>query len=55
MIYDTRDPAKVLGHMEGLTVEGAFILKDFHRHLEDPVVYAGSATSARSFKPTAAL
>ena len=38
MIYDTRDPAKVLGHMEGLTVEGAFILKDFHRHLEDPVV-----------------
>src|SRR5258706_2200406 len=37
MIYDTRDPAKVLGHMEGLTVEGAFILKDFHRHLEDPV------------------
>jgi ATP-dependent 26S proteasome regulatory subunit len=38
MIYDTRDPAKVLAHMEGLTVEGAFILKDFHRHLEDPVV-----------------
>ena len=38
MVYDTRDPAKVLGHMEGLTIEGAFILKDFHRHLEDPVV-----------------
>jgi SpoVK/Ycf46/Vps4 family AAA+-type ATPase len=38
MIYETRDPAKVLGHMEGLTVEGVFILKDFHRHLEDPVV-----------------
>ena len=38
VIFDTRDPAKVLGHMEGLTIEGAFILKDFHRHLEDPVV-----------------
>ncbi len=38
MIADTRDPAKVLGHLEGLTVEAAFILKDFHRHLEDPVV-----------------
>ncbi len=38
MIGDTRDPAKVLGHLEGLTVEAAFILKDFHRHLEDPVV-----------------
>jgi SpoVK/Ycf46/Vps4 family AAA+-type ATPase len=38
VIADTRDPAKVLGHLEGLTVEAAFILKDFHRHLDDPVV-----------------
>jgi ATP-dependent 26S proteasome regulatory subunit len=38
MIADTRDPARVLGHLEGLTVEAAFILKDFHRHLDDPVV-----------------
>src|SRR5258706_3608024 len=38
MIYDTRDPAKVLGHRKGLTVKGAFIPKHFPRHLEDPVV-----------------
>jgi ATP-dependent 26S proteasome regulatory subunit len=37
-IYNTREPAQVLGVLEGISVEAAFILKDFHRHLEDPVV-----------------
>ena len=37
-IYDTRDPAKVLAHLESMTLEAVFILKDFHRHMEDPVV-----------------
>ena len=37
-IYNTREPAQVLGVLEGITVEAAFILKDFHRHMEDPVV-----------------
>ena len=37
-IYNTREPAQVLGVLEGISVEAAFILKDFHRHMEDPVV-----------------
>jgi ATP-dependent 26S proteasome regulatory subunit len=37
-IYDTRDPAKVLAHLESMTLEAVFILKDFHRHMDDPVV-----------------
>jgi hypothetical protein len=37
-IYNTREPAQMLGVLEGISVEAAFILKDFHRHMEDPVV-----------------
>jgi ATP-dependent 26S proteasome regulatory subunit len=37
-IYNTREPAQVLGVLEGISIEAAFILKDFHRHMEDPVV-----------------
>ncbi|HSY64902.1 MAG TPA: hypothetical protein VK829_09895, partial [Terriglobales bacterium] len=37
-IYNSREPAQVLGVLEGISVEAAFILKDFHRHMEDPVV-----------------
>lgn len=37
-IYNTREPAQVLAVLEGISVEAAFILKDFHRHMEDPVV-----------------
>jgi hypothetical protein len=37
-IYDSRDPAKMLGNLEAMNVEAVFILKDFHRHLDDPVV-----------------
>jgi SpoVK/Ycf46/Vps4 family AAA+-type ATPase len=37
-IYNTREPAQVLGVLEGISVEAVFILKDFHRHMEDPVV-----------------
>jgi SpoVK/Ycf46/Vps4 family AAA+-type ATPase len=37
-IYNTREPVQVLGVLEGISVEAAFILKDFHRHMEDPVV-----------------
>src|SRR6185369_11938908 len=36
--YNSRDPAQMLANLEGLTIEAAFILKDFHRHMEDPVV-----------------
>lgn len=37
-IYDTRDPAKVLAHLESMNIEAVFVLKDFHRHMDDPVV-----------------
>jgi hypothetical protein len=37
-IYNTREPVQALANLETMTVEAVFILKDFHRHLEDPVV-----------------
>jgi hypothetical protein len=37
-IYNSREPAQALGNMEGMTIEAVFILKDFHRHMDDPVV-----------------
>lgn len=38
VIYNTREPAQALANMESMTAEAVFILKDFHRHMEDPVV-----------------
>ena len=37
-IYNSREPAQAFGDLEAISVEAAFILKDFHRHMEDPVV-----------------
>ena len=37
-MYNTRDPVQALANMESMTVEAVFILKDFHRHMDDPVV-----------------
>jgi SpoVK/Ycf46/Vps4 family AAA+-type ATPase len=37
-IYNSREPAQMLSNLEALTVEAAFILKDLHRHMDDPVV-----------------
>jgi len=37
-IYSTKEPAQVLAHLKSMTIEAVFILKDFHRHLDDPVV-----------------
>src|ERR1700728_1120225 len=37
-IYNTREPAQALANMESMTIEAVFILKDFHRHMDDPVV-----------------
>jgi len=37
-IYNTREPVQALANMESMTIEAVFILKDFHRHMEDPVV-----------------
>jgi hypothetical protein len=37
-IYKTREPVQALANMESMTLEAVFILKDFHRHMDDPVV-----------------
>src|SRR5580765_5713557 len=37
-LYDSREPAKMLANLEAISVEAAFILKDLHRHMDDPVV-----------------
>ena len=37
-IYSTREPVQALANMESMTVEAVYILKDFHRHMDDPVV-----------------
>jgi ATP-dependent 26S proteasome regulatory subunit len=37
-IYQSREPVQALANMEAMTLEAVFILKDFHRHMEDPVV-----------------
>ena len=37
-MYNSREPVQALANMESMTVEAVFILKDFHRHMDDPVV-----------------
>ena len=37
-MYNTADPVQALANMESMTAEAVFILKDFHRHMESPVV-----------------
>jgi ATP-dependent 26S proteasome regulatory subunit len=37
-IYNSREPAQALSNLEGISLEAVFILKDFHRHIDDPVV-----------------
>ena len=37
-LYDSREPAKMLANLEGISIEAAFILKDLHRHMDDPIV-----------------
>ncbi len=37
-IYHSQEPAQMLGNLEAVSIEATFVLKDFHRHLEDAVV-----------------
>jgi hypothetical protein len=37
-IYNSQDPAQMLGNLEGISIGAAFILKDLHRHMDEPVV-----------------
>ena len=48
-IGNTREPAQVLGHLETMTIDAAVVLKDFHRHLDDPVVIRRLRDVAQQF------
>ena len=37
-IYNSREPVQALSTLEAMSIEAVFVLKDFHRHMEDPVV-----------------
>jgi SpoVK/Ycf46/Vps4 family AAA+-type ATPase len=37
-IYNSRDASQALSNLEAISTEAVFILKDFHRHMADPVV-----------------
>jgi SpoVK/Ycf46/Vps4 family AAA+-type ATPase len=37
-LYNSREPAQALSNLEAMSLEAAFVLKDFHRHMDDPVV-----------------
>jgi ATP-dependent 26S proteasome regulatory subunit len=37
-LYNSKEPAQALSNLEAMSVEAAFVLKDFHRHMDDSVV-----------------
>jgi hypothetical protein len=37
-MYNTADPAQALANLETMTIEAVFVLKDFHRHMDNPVI-----------------
>jgi ATP-dependent 26S proteasome regulatory subunit len=37
-LYNTTDPVQALANLETMTIEAVFVLKDFHRHMDSPVV-----------------
>src|SRR6266853_4183151 len=37
-IYNSQEPAQMLGNLESISIGAAFILKDLHRHMDEPVV-----------------
>lgn len=48
-IGNTREPAQVLGHLEAMTIDAVVVLKDFHRHLDDPIVVRRLRDVAQQF------
>lgn len=47
--HSFRDPATMLAHLRGMTVEAIFLLKDLTRHLDDPAAARAFAEAARQF------
>ena len=37
-MYNTTDPVQALANLETMSIEAVFVLKDFHRHLDNPVI-----------------
>jgi hypothetical protein len=37
-MYNTTDPVQALANLETITLEAVFVFKDFHRHMDNPVV-----------------
>ena len=37
-MYNTADPVQALANLEAMTSEAVYVLKDFHRHMDSPVV-----------------
>ena len=48
-IYNTKEPAQALANMASMSLEAVFILKDFHRHMDDPVVVRRLREVAQKF------
>ena len=49
-IYNTRDAAEMLAHLQTLTVEAVFVLKDLHRHVDSAVVVRRLRQVAQEFE-----
>src|SRR5260370_25495377 len=48
-IYNTADPVQALANLESMTIEAVFVLKDFHRHMDNPVVVRRLRDVAQTF------
>jgi len=48
-IYNTKEPAQVLAHLTSMTIDAVFVLKDFHRHMDDAVVVRRLRDVAQQF------
>ncbi len=49
-IYNTREPIQVLASIPGVDGDAIFLLKDFHKHLEDQVVVRKLRDLAQAFR-----
>jgi SpoVK/Ycf46/Vps4 family AAA+-type ATPase len=48
-VLNTLQPAQMLAHLETLTLDAAFVLKDFHRHMDDHIVVRRLREVAQEF------
>ena len=53
-IYNSREPAQALSNLEAMSLEAAFVLEDFHRHMDDPVVVRRLREVGQKFSQTGA-